>query len=285
MELETRKLLGYEIKLLPIEDFKQYYNECKNFSSFSEKAFLKSIGIPPVYFKEQPVKTQKDLLDNQEETVERKYSGKFILILTKDNEVLNCCRIDYDEMDLAFERLTPIETNVTPVKDHIKEGIVTVFVSRNDLEKGQYNQGVFIDYPVMLNKLPEVHTGTYYIPNDNDNEEHYLCNYSEDTKIDYSDYTNLNLLISDKLDQITSEGDVDKPLLREIDEMLVKLYEKKVIPKGFIKKVSKFIFKNEIQVTTVSKLVNILLSYDLNLPAYKATRSLRRCEQVIGGLV
>ena len=66
MNIETKKLGNYTMDIISIQDFKEYYYDNKDkFSAFAENAFLRTLDIPPKFFKEQPEETQKELLDNR----------------------------------------------------------------------------------------------------------------------------------------------------------------------------------------------------------------------------
>ena len=217
LETNIKKLLDFEIEILSILDFKEYYKGCNLFNDFSRKAFLKSVGIPANYFLEQSKYLQDLLLDSKEdiikELVNSKYSNKIILVLKRNNEILNCVRLNYDDMELSYERVllnTDIEKeplSLTLVKEHINEGYVTLFSPKNECKKGEYSAGVFIDMPVTLKKLPELHVGSYYIPKGD--EEHYLSVYTKNVKVDYNDYQSLDLLLRDTLNDLLVEEEIE----------------------------------------------------------------------------
>ena len=67
VNVRTLTLGNYLIDLVKVEDFKKYYYQ--NLELFSKVAFnsyLKAVDIPPKFFKENPIETQKELLDNRE---------------------------------------------------------------------------------------------------------------------------------------------------------------------------------------------------------------------------
>lgn len=287
MKLETRELLGYTLELLPIEQFKEYFSSCKTFSTFSRKAFLKSVGIPPTYFFEQPDETQDDLLDNKEEILIEKFAGKYILILKKDNEVLNCVRMSYSDIDLAYNRLKlEDESKLIPNRDFISNGYLTNFIPFGKMEKGKYNLGIFVDYPIMLKKQPIIREGYYYLPKEG--EEHYKNLYVSSNEIDYAEYQNLDMAIEESLDGLKGLKDNDiaedlrnRKLLKETEEVLVLLKEAKVISKAYVKKISKQLDKNETVISNIFSLVDYILAFDMNFNNYKSVTRLRNILQTL----
>jgi len=279
-------ILGYNLEVYPIEQFKLFYDQCTTFNSFSEKAFLKAIKIPPQYFLEQPEETKEELLLNKEEILTEKLAGKYLVILKKGNEVVNCARVDYNELQNLDERISLSKENLAkliPVRDFVKEGYLSNFISKDKLEEGKYNLGIFIDYPLLLNKTPVVNIGFYYVPKKG--EDNYKNLYVETQTINFDDYHSLDLLIEDvlniKIKEIEEQKIIetlkDIMLLREIDEVLLKLCKEKVIPKSYVKKISKYIFKNELLLPNVFSLIDLLLSYEPNFNSYKQVFKIRSC--------
>ena len=280
---EKITILGYELEFLPIEDFKEFYKTCTQFNTFSEKAFLKASGIPPGYYQEQPEKTQEDLLNNKEEILPEKLAGKIIVILRKNNLILNCCRIDADDLDHLQNRLKiGNEDKFISIRDHVEEGYLTLFIKNSrGLYKGKYNLGMFLDFPIMLNKLPEMHLGYYYVPKDETEEQ--KCLYVSSKVMDFSEYTDIDIAIEESLhdlEDLENRNIITKlkedRLLRDYDETLIKLADTKTIPKGYIKKISKYISKNDIQITSKMSFVDIILKYDVNFNKYKTLKRLRQ---------
>ena len=81
--VETLELGQYLIDLVKIEDFKNYYY--KNLDFFSKAAYnsyLKAVDIPPKFFKEQPIETQNELIENRDTFVKehKKYLDKVIVV-------------------------------------------------------------------------------------------------------------------------------------------------------------------------------------------------------------
>lgn len=280
-------LSGYYIDLISIRDFYSYYkNNLDYFYNFSEKAFLKSIKIPSQYFLEQPEETREELLENRLESITNsKLNGKYLAILKKDNSILNCARVDKNELENLYERVYLDDLNLKKlnfIKDFTKDGYSSNFVSLVKEKEGKYNLGLFIDYPLMYNKNPIINIGFYYIPKKG--EDNYKNLYIESSNINFEDYHSLYLLIED-IDNILLNIDEeeiiqslkDKQLLREVDEVLIKLSKQKVISKGYVKKISKHITKNNIQITSVFSFIELLSSYELNFSSYKQSIKIRSC--------
>ena len=284
----TKNILGFDLEIIEIENFKEYYeSNLGSFSSFSEKAFLKAVKIPPQYFLEQPKDTREELLCNKYDVISRKLAGKYIAILKKDNRILNCVRVELNELEDLHERISlneDIIKKLTLIKDFIKDGYSSNFIPSSDLKEGEYNLGIFIDYPLMLNKLPIVNIGFYYCPKKG--EDNCKNIYVQNELVDFNDYQNLDMLLEDilniKINEVKEEKIIetlkDKLLLKEIDEILIKLKGKKVIPKSYVNKISKHVSKNELQLPNVFSFLELMVSYEPNFHPndnYKQVSKLR----------
>jgi hypothetical protein len=281
-ELISKELLGFEIQIIEAKYFKEFYENCATFNDFSKKSFLKSAGIPANYYLEQPDNTQVDLINNKEELLSTQSKTKFISILKKDKQVLNCSKVKYSNSDFIYNNLLPISNDLIFIRDFIKEGYTNTFLPIDTIEKGKFNLGLFIDFPILLNKNPIVHKGLYYISENNGNEEDFdKCIYFEEVIIDF-DLGDLNLLIDDSIAMIQKDSYLDtitklkdKLLLKELEDILLLLVKEKVIPKSFVKKVFKYTKKKEIFVNSMFDLLKVLLSYDNNISSYKSVKNLR----------
>ena len=111
--METKNLEGHVIDILPIEHFNEYFHEhAQKFSEFSGNAFLKTLDIPPKFFREQPEETQEELLENREVFVKesKKFFDKVIVVLKdKDGYILNACRMDRLIAEETYEKLSSIK--------------------------------------------------------------------------------------------------------------------------------------------------------------------------------
>ena len=118
--METKELENYILDIVNIENFNEYYHDKRDmFSEFSLNAFLKTLDIPPKFFKEQPIETQKELLDNREVFVRenKKYFNKVIVVVTyvKDindsvtRRILGAERLSREEAEERFEQLKSID--------------------------------------------------------------------------------------------------------------------------------------------------------------------------------
>lgn len=289
-EVKVINILGYELEVINILDFKLFYDSCTSFNSFSKKAFLKAVKIPPQYFLEQPEDTQEDLLLNKLDFIpSSKLHGQYLAILKKDNNVLNCVRVDKNELENLDERISLSEINskkLNFIKDFVKEGYSSNFVSLNKEKEGEYNLGIFIDYPLMLNKKPLVNKGFYYIPKKG--EDNYKNLYIEDGAINFEEYHSLDLLIED-IDNILLDTEKDKVLqplkdkhlLREIDEVLTKLYKEKVISRAIFKGIIKYTTKNNTPLNTLFSLIDLILLWEANVNNYKSAIKIRNCTKIL----
>ena len=59
---EQKRLANYTLDIVDITEFRSYLDENVDyFSTNAYNAYLKAVDIPPKFFKEQPVETQKEL--------------------------------------------------------------------------------------------------------------------------------------------------------------------------------------------------------------------------------
>ena len=136
IDVKTLELGNYYIDLVKAEDFKVYYYE--NLESFSKVAFnsyLKAVDIPPRFFKENPVETQEELLNNREVFVKehKKYADKVIVVVKVklDNNIVNACRMTLAEALKSYERLKPIDevSNKFEHRSFTKDGYISYIIS------------------------------------------------------------------------------------------------------------------------------------------------------------
>jgi hypothetical protein len=276
-----KELFKYKIDLIKIENFREFFKSCKDFSPFSKKAFLKSVAIPPGYFSEQPDDTKEDLLVNKEDVVQQKYPGSYVLLVKDGEDILNCARIEFSDFDLGYNRIkSSNEKQFILVKEYIKNGYISTFIKHSDnLVKGGWNKGLFVDIPLICNKDTYVSEGYYYIPAEN--EDHYKCMYVSTEVLDFTDYQHLDLYVKDFKETSFNDNSLEiakeTPLLKELDEILIYLKDEKVIPSQYIKSVPRYVEKNALPMETVFDLVNVLLSYENGISSFNKAKVLRSC--------
>ena len=130
----SKKLGTYDLDILDIKEFKEYYYSHKeDFSSVAFNSFLKALDIPPRFFKEQPEDTQAELLDNREEFVasRKKYADKVIVVLKVDQKLLNACRLSKSEAELMYDKLKTISEvgNKFEHRSFYKDGYITYIIT------------------------------------------------------------------------------------------------------------------------------------------------------------
>lgn len=282
------KLLNYELDIIEISDFKNYYHEhINNFTGTAKNAFLKALDIPPKFFKEQPEETQEELLDNREYFVaeHKKYFDKVIVIVKSEfGDILNACRMDRTAANSSYDKLKTIEEvpNKFEHRAFIKDGYTSVVLSKNNgLKKGEDNKVIVIDFPVLLNKKPVIHQATYRIPDDSFitpvEHIHYFTNNEVAIQGDEAEFNNIKEAVEEYKHYL--EDDIekreDKPVLREHELVSLALVEGKVIPKGGRTKVEDYLKKHAESGLTTNKLEKLLLDFDETFTGYKQVLNLR----------
>ena len=135
MDIIRKQLGSYYIDLVKIENFKSYYYENINsFSKISLDSFLKSLDIPPKFFRQQPLETQEELLDNREIFVKehKKYFDKVIVVARckLDNSIINCSRMTESDARASYESLKSIDEveNKFEHRSFIKDGYIVIYI-------------------------------------------------------------------------------------------------------------------------------------------------------------
>jgi hypothetical protein len=282
--MKTLELGAYLLDLVKVSDFKKYYY--KNLDSFSNVAinsYLKAVDIPPKFFKENPIETQKELLDNREEFVKihKKYFDKVIVVAKAkvDGSIINACRMVESEALSSYEKLKPIE-QVTDKFEHRafnKDGYITYVVS-GDIKNNVDNKVLVVDFPILLNKKAVVHEALYTLPNETFatpiEHIHYLTGDEVDFESEYSDIKQAvedhRSFLVDKLE--TEEA---KDILREPEVVALALYEAGTISHSYVEKVANYIKDNLKGTLTTNKLESLVLDYDETVRSYKQVTALR----------
>lgn len=285
-EVNTTKLpIGnYLIELVKVEDFKKYYYaNLSYFSSNSLNSYLKAVDIPPKFFKENPVTTQEELLDNREIFVRehKKYFDKVIVVarVKRDSSIVNACRMVERDALNSYNQLKTIE-QVTDKFEHRsfnKDGYISYIVSK-DIKNNVDNQVLAIDFPILLNKKAVIHEALYTLPNEtfaNPIEHiHYLTSEEINFDIEYSDIKNA---IDNKRDFIVESIEESEPknILREPEVVALALAQAKVIPQSYVEKVGIYIKNNTKGILTTTKLESLVLDYDETFRSYKQVTAIR----------
>ena len=287
---ESRRLANYTLDIVDVQDFKSYLKKYENcFSTNAMNAYLKAVDIPPKFFKEQPIETQEELLDNREVFVRetKKFFNKVIVVVTylKDinNEttkrILGATRLDRSEAMDKFERLASIDSFPTKFehRSFIKDGYISIIIS-NGIEKDTDNKVLAVDFPIDLSKKPVIHNAIYKLPDETFATPVEHLQYLTSTEIDLGlDYSNIKEAIDDSIDFISE--DITAPeaenILREVDLVALALTELKFIPKSYSEKISSYIQDNLKGELNTSQLESFVLDFDENFKSYKQVTNLR----------
>ena len=288
---ETKKLLNYDLDIVDITEFKTYLEENKKrFSTEAYKAYLKAVDIPPKFFKEQPLETQEELLDNREIFVKenKKYFNKVIVVvkyttstpISEDTRILGAARLDRAEVETKFNQLKTIEQipNRFEHRSFVKDGYISLIISE-DIKKDVDNQVLAIDFPINLNKKPVIHQAFYTLPNDTFAAPIEHIKYITDNEVDLGvSFNDIKEAIDEEIGFLTStELDAPEPenILREPELVALALSELKYIPKSYIEKLSAYISDNTQGNLTTARLESLVLDFDETVKGYKQVTSLR----------
>lgn len=281
----TFELGGYYIDFIKIEYFKEYYyNNLSSFSNISLNSFLKALDIPPKFFKEQPIETQKELLENREVFIRehKKYIDKVIVVarVKVDNSILNCSRLPSSEAIYNYNFLKPIDNikNKFEHRSFIKDNYITYVVSEK-IEKNKANKVLVIDFPITLNKKPVVHKALYSLPDETFATPIEHIQYCTSEEISLEEYSSIENPIKDNLYSDFFTQDLKAPeeeqILREPEVVTLALVQAGVIPNSYVSKVTDYIKENTKGTLTTTKLESLVLDYDETFRGYKQVRAIR----------
>jgi len=275
--MEKRELFGYELHILPITDFKEYYKTNLNlFSTFAEKKFLTSAGIPGGYYLEQPDGTKEDLLNNKEQIVPETLSEYHLVTLLKEGRIENACRLKYDNFIDVFERVSSLSTCDGYIEfDSLTEGVVTFVHFEADPVVSQYNPIKTVDVFLMCNKPPILNTGYKYCCDPASEEEIPRSFYSQTETLAPTNYQTPELFINSTREYSKPPTEYDQPLLKDLEHLLTELSGLKEVPKGYIKKIPRYIKKNSLCVVSIYSFVHLLLQFEEDFKRLKSKNRFR----------
>ena len=284
VEEETLELGQYLIDLLKVEDFKNYYY--KNLEFFSKAAYnsyLKAVDIPPKFFKEQPLETQAELIENRDTFVKehKKYLDKVIVVARSkvDNQILNCSRMKEVDAKESYNRLKPIDQVIDKFehRSFTKDGYITYVISA-DIKKNVDNKVLVVDFPITLNKKTVIHNAWYTLPDETFATPVEHLQYLTSDEIDYEvEYPDVKAAINDKRDFLTDEMVIEeaKDILRESEVVALALVEAGYISQSYVGKVGEYIKNNTKGVLNTRQLEKLVLDYDETFRNYKQVTMLR----------
>ena len=282
--LKRLTLGNYILELVKVEDFKKYYYENLNyFSNVSMNSYLKAVDIPPKFFKENPIETQKELLDNREIFVKehKKYFDKVIVVarVKVDNSIINACRMVESEALESYERLKTIEqvTNKFEHRSFNKDGYISYIISQ-DIKNNQDNKVLAVDFPILLNKKAVIHKALYTLPNETFATPIEHIHYLTGEEVDFAmEYSNIKEAIDDKINFLTEDMTAPEPkdILREPEVVALALVQAGTISQSYVEKIGNYIKDNMKGTLTTDKLESLVLDYDETVRSYKQVTALR----------
>ena len=289
---EHKSLANYILDIVDIVDFRSYLDKNElYFSTNAKNAYLKAVDIPPKFFREQPIETQKELLDNREVFVRenKKYFNKVIVVVTieKDNgvsvdrRILGAARLSAEEANTRYEQLSTISQipNKFEHRSFIKDGYISLIISK-DIKKDVDNQVLAVDFPINLNKKPIIHKALYTLPDDTFATPVEHVKYLTETEVELGiDYNNIKEAIDEEIDFLTDTTRVEaepQQILRETEMVALALRELGTIPKAYKEKIEVYIEENlKGAPLTTDRLESLVLDFDETFKSYKQVTSLR----------
>jgi hypothetical protein len=282
--LKRLTLGNYILELVKVEDFKKYYYENLNyFSNVSMNSYLKAVDIPPKFFKENPIETQKELLDNREIFVKehKKYFDKVIVVarVKVDNSIINACRMIESEALESYDRLKTIEqvTNKFEHRSFNKDGYISYIISQ-DIKNNQDNKVLAVDFPILLNKKVVIHKALYTLPDETFATPIEHVHYLTGEEVDFAmEYSNIKEAIDDKINFLTEDMTASEPkdILREPEVVALALVQAGTISQSYAEKIGNYIKDNMKGTLTTDKLESLVLDYDETVRSYKQVTALR----------
>jgi hypothetical protein len=289
---EHKSLANYILDIVDITDFRSYLDKNElYFSTNAKNAYLKAVDIPPKFFREQPIETQKELLDNREVFVRenKKYFNKVIVVVTieKDNgvsvdrRILGAARLSAEEANTRYEQLSTISQipNKFEHRSFIKDGYISLIISK-DIKKDVDNQVLAVDFPINLNKKPIIHKALYTLPDDTFATPIEHVKYLTETEVELGiDYNNIKEAIDEEIDFLTDTTRVEaepQQILRETEMVALALRELGTIPKAYKEKIEVYIEENlKGAPLTTDRLESLVLDFDETFKSYKQVTNLR----------
>ena len=283
----TFELGGYFIDLVKIEHFRSYYeSNISSFSKVSRDSFLKTLDIPPKFFKEQPAETQEELLDNREVFVKenKKYLDKVIVVARckLDSAIINCSRMSEQDALKSYEQLKTIDEipNTFEHRSFIKDSYITYIVS-DKIENKKENKVLVIDFPITLNKPAVIHEAYYTLPDETFATPVEHIQYLTSTDINFeTEYKDIKEAINDNISFLSADIETAeaKNILREPEVVALALNVAKVFPQSYIHKVGNYIKENAKGILNTHQLEKLVLDYDETFRAYKQVRAIREID-------
>ena len=288
---ESKRLANYILDIVDITEFRDYLDKNEDFfSTNAMNAYLKALDIPPKFFKEQPIETQKELLDNREVFVRetKKYFNKVIVVVTYEKDlgdkvsrrILGAARLDRAEADQKFEQLKSIDEISTKFehRSFVKDGYISLIIS-NGIEKNRNNQVLAVDFPINLSKKPVIHKAYYQLPDETFATPIEHIHYEDSIEVELGfDYNNIKEAIDDNIEFLTEErvSKEPQPILRDLELVTLALRELSIIPKSYKEKIEAYISENlKGAELTTSKLESLVLDFDETFKSYKQVTNLR----------
>lgn len=281
--MDKRKLLNFNYEIFSIHEYKEYYNKNRlNFTSLGEKFFLKSVGIPPTYYLNQPEETKTELIDNQADIIEATSSlrGKFIVVLRDESDkIVNSCRNILDNIQLFFDKVSIKEDSLKgfiPLRLYLSEGYSTFFKPSKNL-RGDFVEGDFLDFPLLPTKKLYLHKGSCKLPEHEG--EPFKSVYKTSILMDLNDTWDLELFLQENCDTVKVDFVKlkDTYINKELELLLLELQEVKVLTGGLVKNISKKIDKEELIITNYYELLDLITDYDYTVKKYNQVTCLRNC--------
>ena len=246
-------------------------------------SYLKAVDIPPKFFKENPIETQKELLDNREIFVKehKKYFDKVIVVarVKVDNSIINACRMVESEALESYDRLKTIEqvTNKFEHRSFNKDGYISYIISQ-DIKNNQDNKVLAVDFPILLNKKAVIHKALYTLPNETFATPIEHIHYLTGEEVDFAmEYSNIKEAIDDKISFLTEDMTAPEPknILREPEVIALALVQAGTISQSYVEKIGNYIKDNMKGTLTTDKLESLVLDYDETVRSYKQVTALR----------
>lgn len=278
MELTRKNYLNGDIYKLDVEDIDTFYenNYSSNLSNSGVESFLKALKIPVKYFLKQPYDTRIELLQNQKNSMA---NDKCLIMLVRKNVIDYVTLNDDSFIDDRIE-VTPINSSWVFLEEDLTSGYIRFFMPTKDIVEDEYNLGVFIDYPILFSKPMIINTGFYKISKQDTSLNHELMIPNTKIKLKNTELPNTehNSYFLDLIDAVKKENfDSVLKYLEKVNvdttscvTLLLSFEKDKLINKSTSKKIRKYIDKEDLVLTSLFELTNLMTLFVNDPKSYSA---------------
>lgn len=271
---DIQEALGGDIYTVDVNDVDKFYEEYvySKLSSTGLETLLKALKIPVKFFLKQPHETRVELLQNQKADFE---SDRRFYVLVKNDQIVYISTVKRDMLQFSSERC-PVGQGWTFLEEDYVAGYVRYFVPIDPNVKDGYSLGVFVQYPILFQKPLIIQTGFYKQVNKYGNSSELIIpDFKIKLKGNKLPDTESNAFFNDIIEEL-KETKAEKFLealeginvdSEATETYIVSIKERKLVSKGLVDKVTKYLAKNE-GVYTMLEFIDLFSAFTNNLTSF-----------------